>query len=311
MASDVKQGAPAPAPVLGFAPALAALAVGAVAMGVSPVFVRLAEVGPFASAFWRVGLALPVLLAWAAWEARARAVPLAAALRPDRAVLLAGLFFAGDLIFWHLAILNTTVANATFMACLAPIWVLMFSRAFIGEEVDRTAFVGLALCLAGSAALLGSSLRLAPERLLGDVYGFVTSLFFGLYFLAVRAARRRRGAGALTFSSTAVTAAVLLVAALAMEPRMWPLGLGGVAALLALGILSHCGGQGLLAVALGSLTAAFSSLVIFVEALAAALFGWLVFAEPLSPLQWLGGALIMAGIFTARPRGADPAAPSR
>ena len=42
----------------------AALVAGAVAMGVSPIFVRLADVGPFASAFWRVALALPLLYAW-------------------------------------------------------------------------------------------------------------------------------------------------------------------------------------------------------------------------------------------------------
>ena len=44
--------------------AVPALVLGAMAMGVSPIFVRLADVGPFASAFWRVGGALPILFAW-------------------------------------------------------------------------------------------------------------------------------------------------------------------------------------------------------------------------------------------------------
>ena len=59
---------------------------------------------------------------------------------------------------------------------------------------------------------------------------------------------------------------------------------------------------GLLAVALGSLSAAFSSLVIFIEALAAAILGWLVLSEHLTPLQFLGGALILAGVWVARPK---------
>ncbi|MCO5134608.1 MAG: EamA family transporter [Phyllobacteriaceae bacterium] len=54
--------------------------------------------------------------------------------------------------------------------------------------------------------------------------------------------------------------------------------------------------------ALGSLSAAFSSLVIFVEALAAAFFGWAVFGETLSPLQFAGAALILTGIWIARPK---------
>ena len=59
---------------------------------------------------------------------------------------------------------------------------------------------------------------------------------------------------------------------------------------------------GLLAIALGRLPAAFSSLVIFLEAIAAAGFGWLILNEPVSAAQALGGLAILAGIFVARPR---------
>ena len=77
----------------------------------------------------------------------------------------------------------------------------------------------------------------------------------------------------------------------------------GVMALLALGFISHSGGQGLLSVALGSLSATFSSLVIFVEALAAAILGWLVFDEYLTIVQFAGAMLILLGIWIARPKG--------
>ena len=87
---------------------------------------------------------------------------------------------------------------------------------------------------------------------------------------------------------------------------MWPTEPMAIAALFALGLFSHAGGQGLLAVALGVLSASFSSLVIFIEALAAAIFGWAIFAELLSPLQIGGGALILFGIWVARPRPASP-----
>ena len=66
--------------------------------------------------------------------------------------------------------------------------------------------------------------------------------------------------------------------------------------------VSHAGGQGLLVFALGRLPAVFSSLVIFLEALAAALFGWVLLAERLSLPQALGGALILVGIWIARPK---------
>ncbi|WP_075997359.1 DMT family transporter [Salaquimonas pukyongi] len=287
-------------PELSFALAFALLVMGAIAMGVSPVFVRFSEVGPFSSAFWRVFLSLPVLFAWACFEARRAGRQLTWDM--DRAILLTGLFFAGDLIFWHLAIHKTTMANATLMATLAPVWVALFSGTFIGEPVPRRTWLGLALCLMGAALLIGSSYQLAPERIVGDLYGVITSLFFGLYFLAVRVARRNHKSGEVTLLSTIVTTVILFGTAIISGQKMLPDTAQGVASLIALGTFSHAGGQGLLAIALGSLSAAFSSLVIFVEALAAAFFGWAVFGETLSPMQFAGAAMILTGIWVARPK---------
>jgi drug/metabolite transporter (DMT)-like permease len=282
------------------AAAMGALALGAMAMGISPIFVRLADVGPFASAFWRVALALPALYAWMRLAERGeRRGP-----RFIKPVLLAGLAFAGDLLFWHSAILHTSVANATFFATTAPIWVVAFGWMLFGRRARRATIYGLALCLLGGAALVAESLRFRPSGALGDAYGLATGVFFGLYFLAVEAARRKVSAARATFELSVVTAAALLAAALVSEPRMLPQSLSGVGALVGMSWVSHAGGQGLLSVALGRLPATFSSLVIFLEAIAAALFAFLLLGEPISLVQGLGGLLIMAGIYVARPRAA-------
>lgn len=279
--------------------AFAALVLGAVAMGASPLFVRLADVGPYASAFWRCALALPFLALWAAYERGG----MAAALRGvDRAVILSGVFFAGDLFFWHLSILATTVANATFFATTSPIWVAFGAWLLLGEKIGARTVGGLALCMLGGAALIGQSWGFAPHRLIGDLYGVITAIFFGSYLLTIRSARAALGAGQLAFVSTAITTAILFVIAWALEPRLIPQSANGMLILLALALVSQVGGQGLLAVALGTLPATFSSLVIFLEAIAAAALAWAVLGEALGALQMLGGLLILAGIYLARPR---------
>ena len=75
--------------------------------------------------------------------------------------------------------------------------------------------------------------------------------------------------------------------------------------LIALALISQVAGQGLLAFALGTLPATFSSLVIFLEAIAAAAMAWFFLHETVGPLQWVGGLLILAGIWVARPRPAS------
>ncbi len=279
--------------------AFAALVLGAVAMGASPLFVRLADVGPYASAFWRCALALPFLALWGIYEKGG----LAASWRgTDRAVVLSGVFFAGDLFFWHLSILATTVANATFFATTAPIWVALGAWLLLNEKIGARVIGGLVLCMLGGATLVGQSWGFAPHRLIGDLYGLITAIFFGSYILTIRSGRATLGAGQLAFISTAITTVILFVIALALEPRLMPQSVYGALVLLALALVSQVGGQGLLAVALGILPATFSSLVIFLEAVAAAALAWAILGEALGVLQMLGGLLILAGIYLARPR---------
>ena len=295
----------------GLAGPFLALCLGAAAMGISPIFVRFAaaDVGPFASAFWRVALALPVLYAWMRFE-EARAPAGAPRRSYSRGIVLAGLAFTGDLFFWHLSILNTTVANATFFATTAPVFVILVSWLVLRQRIASATVAGLLFCLLGGGALIGQSLQVDPARIRGDLYGIATALFFGLYFLAVGRAREEAGAARVTFEASVITAALLLVVALVAawvaDHGIVPRTPQGIAALVAMALISHAGGQGLLAVALGRLPPIFSSLVIFLEAVAAAVFGWLILNEALTLVQALGGALILAGIWVARPRRAAP-----
>ena len=285
----------------GFLAGFVALLGAALAMSISPTLVRLADVGPFASAFWRVALALPVLWLWMRQaEARDPAAPCA---RFSRATVLAGLAFSGDLFFWHLSIKNTTVANATFFATTAPIWVIVFGWLLFRQRVGAAVLAGLALCIAGGGALVAQSFAFNPAHVIGDALGIATGIFFGLYFLAVQAARAGASAARVTFEMSLITAAILFGIAILAEPHVLPASLEGAVVLVALALISHTGGQGLLSIALGRLPAVFSSLVIFLEAIAAAGFAWAILGEAVTLVQALGGLFIVAGIWIARPRG--------
>lgn len=285
---------------------IVALLGAALAMSISPSLVRFADVGPLTSAFWRVLLALPVLWLWMRKEDQGRSG------RPSKSwtlpTLLSALAFAGDLLLWHTAIMKTTIANATFFATMAPLWVVVFGWLLFRHKAEKSTLAGLFLCICGGAALVFQSLSLNPAHAVGDALGIGTGIFFGLYFLAVGAARKDTGAARVTFELSAITALILLVCALVIEADLFPRSAAGWGVLLALALVSHAGGQGLLSVALGRLPTTFSSLVIFLEAIVAALFAWLLQGEPVSPLQAAGGLVILAGIWVARPKNEAKAA---
>jgi len=278
--------------------ALVALLAGATSIAFSPIFVRLSETGPTATAFWRVALAVPVL--WLAYFARAqRGSGRYGARWP--LLVAAGLAFAGDLGFWHTSIKLTSVANSTLLANLASIFVTLAAWVFLSQRPSGRFLAGLGAALAGVAMLVQSSLRFSHTGLTGDALGVVTAMFYAGYIFAVKGLRDR---GETTLHLMAVTstmtAILLFPAALLSGETLLPATAHGWAVLAGLALVSHALGQGLIAYALAHLPATFSSVSLLLQPVMAALFAWLLLAEPLVPVQVLGGALVLAGIYLAR-----------
>jgi drug/metabolite transporter (DMT)-like permease len=280
------------------ASALLALFAGATCIALSPIWVRVSDVGPTASAFWRVALAMPLL-----WAALALA-PRAAVASPRRQwplLAAAGLAFAGDLAFWHWSIRFTSVANSTLLANLASIFVTLAAWLLWRQKPSRQFLIGLALALVGVGLLVRASLDFSATALRGDGFGVITAAFYAWYLLSVKSLRDL-GAATLRLMAvtTTITAAALLPVALASGDTLLPAGAQGWLVLLGLAWITHAGGQGLIAYALAHLPAAFSSVGLLVQPVMAAAFAWVLLGEPLVALQVAGGAVVLAAIYLAQ-----------
>jgi drug/metabolite transporter (DMT)-like permease len=279
--------------------AIAALLLGAVAIGFAPILVRLSELGPVATAFHRMLFSLPALWLWYAIECRRpSSTPAAAADRPG--FLAAGLCFAGDLAIWHWSLAFTSVANATLFPNFAPVFVTLAGLLFFGERFSRTFLAGMGLAIAGAVVLMGASFDLGPRHLLGDGLALATALFYAGYILAVGRLRGRHGTAKIMAWSGLITCVCLLPVAVASGESLIAPSLEGWLVLAALGLFSHALGQSLIAYALAHLPAAFSSVALLLQPAVAAVLAWVLFAEALGPWQAAGAVVILAGIALAR-----------
>lgn len=269
----------------------------AVVLGFAPILVRLTETGPAAAGFWRLLLALPLL-----WLLAARAGPGGVGL-PSKWMITAGLFFVLDLSVWHYSIVMTSVANATVLCNLTPVVVTLFAWIFFKETPKRLFLLALGLALSGAWAMAaGSSGLQGTNPGLGDILALSVSLWYGGYFLAVKAARATAGAMRIMFWATAVGCPLLLVVSLALGETLSPASLAGWAACIGLGLM-HVAGQGGVAWALGRLPAAVTAVVVLIQPVVAAGLGWMVFGETMTPVQMLGGAVVLAGVVLAQRSG--------
>lgn len=283
--------------------ALLALLLGATCIAFAPIFVRMSEVGPVATAFYRLAFAFPWLLIW--WlksdhDFYQESDNEIKHWRKHWVLGLSGLFFAADLALWHWSIKLTTVANATLFANFAPIFVVIATWLIWHERVSGLFLGAIALVLVGMACLASASLAVAWQSLLGDVLGIFTAVFYAGYLLTVAKLRSRYATVTVALGSSLVGGLTLGgIGGLAGDSFV-PKTLRGWLILVGLAFISQVLGQSFITYALAHLPTAFSSVGLLLQPAIATLLGWSFFGESLSLIQWGGFGLVLGGIYWAR-----------
>lgn len=286
------------------------LLTGGICIGFAPVLVRLSDVGPVASAFWRMCMAAPLIwvLAIALRRRDARSAATDPAIIPARAewrpIVLSGVLFAADLAVWHFSITRTTVANATLLANCAPLFVTLYALLVHRQRPGSAFLLALALAFGGAVALVGPSFSLGATRVAGDALAVLAAMFYTAYMLTIKRARDSVDTMTLMALSTTITAIALLPAAWLMAqaasqpflpatPQGWQI-------VLLLALVTQVGGQCCIAYALAHLPVTLSTTALLIQPLVAAAAAWWLFEERLSGSQLLGAAVLLLGIYLAR-----------
>jgi drug/metabolite transporter (DMT)-like permease len=279
--------------------AFIALLSGGVAIGFAGILMRLSDVGPVASAFWRMALAAPVLWAWA-WKVRHQDLAAGKRIEFSKVLMLAGVCFAADMGVWHLSLHYTTVSNATLLSNFAPLFIALWLWGVHRIRFTGIFMAGMAIALGGAVMLIGPNALLGGDRLMGDGLGLATAVFYAAYQLVIKDARGRYSTARLMAWSTTITALALLPFALISSGAFWPAHAAGWLPLLGLALTAQVGGQTAIAYAFAHLPASLSSVSLLIQPLTATVAAWLLLAERIGPLQMAGGVLVLIGIYLSK-----------
>src|SRR3954469_14109588 len=274
--------------------AFPALIVGNLVLALGPWMVRLADVGPVASGFWRLALAIPFLAAFALAQQRGQAAP---GRKLVALVAIGGLFFASDLAAWHVGIGMTKLANASLFGNASSFILVLYGFILLRRLPGRVQALALACAAAGTALLMGSSYELSPRNFRGDLFTLAAGLLYTGYLLAVDRARGTMApVPVLAIATAAGALPLLLLASL--------LGQSVVATdwtpLIILSLGSQVIGQGLLVYAVGYLSPVIVGLGLLAQPAASALIGRLAYGETMSVADAVGAALIAVALVLIR-----------
>jgi drug/metabolite transporter (DMT)-like permease len=288
-------------------PRLAAL-LGAMCIAFSGILYRWAEVSPSTGTVFRALFGLP-LLGFVAWLEHRRYGGLPA--RTVHLAAIAGIFFAGDLLFWHHAIEAVGAGLATVLGNLQVLVVGVVAWLAFGERPSRSTFVALPVVLVGVALISGAigAGAYGANPGLGVVLGVATALCYGGYLLLIRRGgsdlRRPAGPVAIATLSTAIVAALVgtVVGDLDATPAI-----ASLAWLALLGLTSQSLGYLLISLSLPRLPAVLTSMILLSQPVMTVALSIVLLAEAPSPAQLIGVALVIGGIAIATLAGREPAA---
>lgn len=282
---------------------------GVLSISFSAVFIRLARVSPVAATFYRAAYAIPVL-AVISLVNRGRDA------RPRRARLLAfvsGLFLAADLDLWHESIalvgagLGTVIPNVQIVFVAIVAWMRHGER----PRAPTIAMIGVVLVGVALASGLGRSDAYGTRPGEGVALGVAAGLCYALFLIVFRASNRSLAppAGPLLDATVGTAVGALLSAGFDHQFTLVVSGQAHVW-LVALALVSQVMGWLFIATALPRLPAVETSVLLLVQPVFAIGWGAMFFAERLSSLQWMGSAIVLAGVAVLSLSGVAPAAAS-
>lgn len=267
---------------------MAAAVIAVITWGIGPLFVKATDLESFTIALYRLlvgGLLMALLLRIRGGRLR---------MATFRASAAGGVAFGVNILFFFAAVKNTSMADATIITALQPAILLVLVGPLFGEKV-RLAVVGWTIVAIGGVALVVYGAGAGTRTLFGDLLAVGALLTWAWYFVASKQARARIGAleyqAALLFIGAMVVTPVAVLSGsqlLVREPAHW--------AIVMATVIVPGGGHLLMNYAHGQIKLTVASLLTLLTPVVAVLGAALLLDERVTPLQVVGGAIVLGAL---------------
>jgi drug/metabolite transporter (DMT)-like permease len=271
-----------------------ALGAGILSLGFSAIFVRWANAPGPVMGMYRMAIATAILAPVFALNLRRQP-----RLRKEFLIfpVLGGIATALDHAVWNTSVLYTTAANATLLGNTSPLWVALAAWLFFRERLIGVFWVGLGLALAGAASVMGYDFFIHPTFGWGDILASMSGIFYAGYFLATQRGRERLDTLSYIWLVDLTACISLLGASAALRMPLTGYPPHTYLAFLGAALVSQILGYLSVGYALGHLPASAVSPTMVLQPVVTALISIPLLGEMLHPVQWVGGAVVLVGIY--------------
>jgi len=265
---------------------------GLLCIGWSAIFVKLADVSGFASAFYRMAIAsIAVIPLWI--SRRKRVIDFKAM----RAAALCGLFFACDIAMWNTSILLSKAAIATLLANLAPVWVGIGAIFILKDKPKAIFWIGTAIAICGVMIIVGLGNIIHVQFSMGVILAICASFFYAAYLLTTQRVRNQLDTVSFTAISMISSTIVLFVICKVSNTQLLGYSTKSWISLTGMGLISQLGGWLAINWSLGYIKSTVASVTLLSQSVVTAIIAVPVLGEILDWNEVIGAVIVLFGIF--------------
>lgn len=273
------------------------LFIGAALISLSPIWVRLVDVAPSVSGFYRVAIGGLVLVIYLLATRRR----LLMSQRLWALMFLAAFMLALDLWFWHRSIIYIGPGLSTLIANF-QVFIMMFAGIiFLGEMPRPVQILAVPLALLGLLLIVGLEWdALSAEYRWGIGFGFLTAASYAAYLLTLRAIRAESNFRIPTRELAVISvicAVMMAVSVMAEGGSLIIPGYKDLGWLVGYGVLSHCIGWLFIASSLAEVSAVEAGLALLLQPTLSFVWDVLLFSRPTSAIELLGAGIALLAIY--------------
>ena len=263
------------------------------AVSTSPIIARyLDNVPAVAISFWRMGFGAFIL--WGVSLVKKQA-PLKNG--NMKRTLIAGILLGIHFALFFGAIKLTTIANATFLGTLTPLFTFFIEKYILKRNHAPSLLLGLGFAICGAVIIIGDKFNFSSSYTIGNLLAVSCSVFLGMAFII--SANVRKEVGTISYSRTlfSIATVTLLIIAFFTGSDLIGFSASEFGGLILLGIIPTLLGHGSMYFALRYVSPTVVAATPMGEPILASIMAWFLFQEAVGSATLIGGSITLLGLF--------------
>ncbi|RNB89538.1 DMT family transporter [Brevibacillus fluminis] len=279
-----------------FSPYLALL-IGVIAVSTSAIFVKLSSAPAPITATYRLAFSVLLTIPMLFWSKGIFREILRMNRKQWLLSFLSGAFLASHFLLWFESLNYTSVASSTVLVTLQPIFAFIGGYFFFGERISKLGLCGGFLAIAGSFVIGWGDFRVGGMAFFGDVLALLGALTVTVYWLIGQYVRQGLSLTAYTLVVYSASTIFLFAYDASLGIKLTGYPNSDWLWFFCLALIPTLLGHSIFNWVIKWLNTSTISMGILGEPVGTSILAYFILGETITVPQWVGGAIILFGIF--------------